>query len=202
MKRTLITSALLSTLLSTAALADSGNFYAGISAGKSDIDTDVSNLTGTASLDEDDKGFKLSGGYQYNENIAVEVHYTDLGEAELNGNSGDTFVLDGTTFAFTANDVKVTSEGESYGIAAVFSFPLTDAIKPFARIGIQHWEIDGSVTSTAGNADFSDDGTDPFYGVGVDVQLSDSIALRAEYEHYELDSEDAEFLAVGIRVSF
>ena len=57
--------------------------------GQSDIDTKIT--TGTATLDEEDLGWKFYGGANINEYLTVEVQYADFGAATLNGVNGSTF---------------------------------------------------------------------------------------------------------------
>ena len=79
---------------------DNPSVYLGAGAGRSSIDAGVTATTGTATLDEDDIGYKAFAGLQINKFLAAEVFYANLGEAELTGNNGDTFGANGTTSAW------------------------------------------------------------------------------------------------------
>ena len=60
---------------SAAAELDPG-FYVGAGVGQSKIEADDINF------DEDDTGFKVFGGYQFNKYFAVELAYIDGGNAD------------------------------------------------------------------------------------------------------------------------
>lgn len=176
--------------------------YVGINYGQSEIDTEATNLTGSASLDEKDSGIKLYAGLNLDENFAIEAHYADFGEASLSGNSGDTFSIDGTTFGFTQNGVTVKTEVKSFGISGIYRLPVNDTITPFAKLGIHRWDAEGTMSSGDASVSVSDDGTDLFYGLGIAVSLSDEVTLRAEYERFNGDEDPIEYLSAGVSYQF
>ena len=197
-----IVGALISAVGLSTAQAAENPIYIGIGFGQSNFDSGVSNLTGTAKLDDTDTGFKLFAGYQFNNYFSLEGHYADFGEASLTGNTGDTFVIDGTTYAFTANNVSVKSEPTSLGLSAVLRYPVTQSIEPFAKVGIHSWDVDGAVTSTAGNVTTSDSGADALFGIGVNVAITDSLSARLEAERYNFDDDDLDFISIGLQYNF
>jgi OOP family OmpA-OmpF porin len=196
--------ALFLTTSSFTALAaeESSQGYVGVSAGKSDIDTGIGSLTGTASLDESDTGIKIFAGFNINENFAIEGHYADLGEFSLSGNTNDTFVDEGTTYTFLVDNVKVAMKVKSIGVAGIYKFNIDDTITPFVKLGIQRWDekITVSVGTVSGSAE--DDGTDPFYGLGASVSAADNIDVRAEFERFKGDDGHLDYASVGIAYNF
>ena len=92
--------------------------------------------------------------------------------------------------------------GSVYGLAAVFFIPVTDKFSPFVKAGFQVWDLEADVTSSAGNATLSDDGTDPFFGVGFEATVAEGFKLRAEYELYDFDGDDVEFLSAGLTIAY
>ena len=194
-------------ILAVAVLAASGSTFAegvymGVSYGNTDVDTGVSGLTWTARLDEDDNGWKIYAGMDINENVFVEAQYADLGEASLTGNNGDRFTADGTQYVFTANNVSIKADATSLGASVGYKIPTASGFTPFAKIGLQRWESDTTVAAGGGGYTDNDDGTDLFYGAGVSYNVNESIAIRAEFERYDIDSEDVDFLSAGISVKF
>lgn len=177
-------------------------FYFGLSVGQTKIDTGVSGLTGTASIDESDTGYKIFGGYKFDDTWGAEVHYADLGTASLKGNNGDRFTLDGTQYQFTSNNAAISVKATSIGAAIVAGYDVSGTVRPYAKLGLHRWDSDASVTSNAGNASISDSGTDPFYGVGVQFSITDQLGARVEAEHYRYDSERAQFISVGLIYKF
>jgi len=168
--------------------ADNG-WYVGLGIGQSTIDTGVSATTGTASLDEEGTALKVFAGYEINKYIAVEAHYLDAGEASLTGNTGDTFVADGTAYVFTSNNVSINAEAISYGLSGVFTYPLHQYFAPFAKLGFQKWDIDATVSNGSSSASITDDGTGALFGVGVRADITENISVRAEFERYDIDDD-------------
>lgn len=177
-------------------------FYMGVSAGQTKIDTGVSGLTGTATLDESDTGYKIFGGLKLDDIWSAEIQYADFGTASLKGNNGDRFTFDGTQYQFTANNVNLSVKAKSFGAAIVAGYDVTKAVRPYAKLGLHRWDSDATISSSAGNASLSDSGTDPFYGIGIQFSITDQLAARVEAEHYKYDSEKAQLISVGVMYRF
>jgi OOP family OmpA-OmpF porin len=180
---------------------DDPTFYGGFGIGQSSIDTGVTAITGSASLEEEDTGFKFFGGVNLNKLISVELFYADLGQASLSGNTGDTFQSDGTTFIFTGSG-SITLEGISYGLVPVIGYDVTDNIRPFAKLGVERWEAEATVQSAVSTVNLSDSGTDLVYGGGVMFKLDKNIGFRAEFERHRFDSDDVDLISVGALYTF
>lgn len=193
---------LIASFQTAAAHAGDSKFYIGAGFGQSNYDTGVSGLTGTASHDKKDNGYKLFAGYNFNKFVAVEGHYADFGKTSLSGNTGDTFVHDGTTYSFLANNVTLTSNASSLGLAGVFSYPVTNAITPFAKLGLHYWEDDGKASSSVANYNDGDDGTDLFFGIGMNIAINESLSARVEAERYRFDDDELDYFSIGLQYNF
>lgn len=181
--------------------ADTG-WYAGVGFGQSSVDTGVSATTGTASLDEEDSALKVFGGYNFNKYAAIEFQYLDAGEASLTGNTGDTFVSGGTTFVFTANNVKIATEAVSFGVSGVFTYPAHQYFKPFVKIGLHSWELEATASSGVTSSSATTDGTDLLFGLGARADITDKVSLRVEYENLDLDGDDLTVVSGGVVFNF
>ena len=186
----------------SSAEASEERFYIGINYGMSKYDTGISNLTGSAKLDEEDSAIKIYGGFEFNDWFALELHHVDLGEATLKGNTGDQFMLDGDLFVFAVDNAKLTFEGTSIGLSAVFKLPVSETIMPYIKAGLQQWDAKVSASSPGISSSISDDGTDPFFGLGLGIALSDNFSVRGEYERYTFDEDDVEYLSAGVVYRF
>ncbi|MGD2119250.1 MAG: outer membrane beta-barrel protein [Chromatiales bacterium] len=198
-------SSIAATLLAVSATSQAADnqWYVGIGGGWTDTDTGISSLTGTASLDEEDTGYKIFAGYNFNENIALEGFYVDLGEATLTGNNGDTFVLGGTTYAFTVNNARVSSEGTAFGVGGKFTYPFNETFNVFGKLGLAFWDIDGTVSGSGlATSSVDDDGTDAYFGVGAGLKFADSWEVRAEAERYDFGGDDVDFVSLSIVKGF
>lgn len=182
---------------SMAANAWEPSFYLGAGYGFSDFDTGVGSLTGTASLDDDDSGFKILGGVKFNKFLGLELSYNDFGEAELRGNNGDTFVFNGITRTFLADGVTLEAEADTIAIEAVVFAPLdeltgNDSLKyfePFLKVGAHFWDIEYSIAASNISSTFADDdGTDVVFGAGINFNF-DFLTIRAEWQRFNTDDE-------------
>ena len=132
------------TLLPLTTQAANNDFYIGLSYGTTTIDTGITAVT--ASLDDEDSGFKIFLGKKINANLSVEGFYADFGEASLTGNNGDTFTLDGTTFQFIVNNASITAEATALGINGLYAIPLSDTFSFFGKAGLMFWDSEGTVS--------------------------------------------------------
>jgi hypothetical protein len=159
-------------LFPVSALADSG-FYIGAAAGGATQDIE---LGGPPEIEEDDTGFKVFGGYQFDMpvvDLSVELGYVDFGEAEINTAAGEV-VFDPTVINL-------------WGIAGFEVGP----VDLFAKLGVIAWDLE---TSTfAGRV--SDDGADFGFGLGAGFDIG-KVQIRGEYEVYDTSEADVSMLSM------
>jgi OOP family OmpA-OmpF porin len=118
---------------------------------------------------EDDTGFKILGGYQFHRNIAAEIGYGLL---------------------FDKGGGEVTA----FDVVAVGMFPLTPYLSAIGKIGLAMWEAE--VDTPVGR--FSDDGTDITWALGLQYDVTRNLALRLQWQRYEVDPDSADFLNLGL----
>lgn len=169
-----------------AALADSG-FYIGAGLGgattEADIDTNTFPIPDLpSSIDEDDNAYKLFAGYRFDlpvVDFGIEAGYVDFGEAEV-PLVGEELLLDPTGVNL-------------WGIASLDA----GLIDVFAKVGYLMWDIEAEVAGES----FSDDGSDLGYGAGLAFGLG-PVAIRGEYEVYDLDDADLSMLSLSVLYQF
>lgn len=156
-------------------------FYAGASAGSMEYDIcgDLSAL-GATSCDDKDSAWKLFGGYDFNQNFALEGAWVDLGEVSASGPGG-----------------SAGAEVDGFTVVAKGTLPLGDQFGVFAKAGFFLWEVEG--TGLAAGSD--DDGTDLTYGVGAQYMFTDQFGLVGEWERYDSD-DDVDLLSLGVMFKF
>ena len=154
--------------------------YIGGSIGQSYIALDTGTVAVPANFDEEDFGWKLMAGYNFDFaviTLGVEADYVDFGAP-----SGDVL----------GSQIEVDANGfAGFGTAGFDLGP----VGVFAKLGVISWDASFSVDGFDAG---SDDGTDPAYGVGVKFGLG-SVEIRGEYEIYDIeDSDDVAMLSVGL----
>lgn len=175
---------LVAAFLASAALPTmASDFYMIADLGQSKLDVDAED----GGYSETNTAFSLGGGYKLNETFALELVYRDLGdvsqsESEDFGN-GDylKFSLDTSVTAFQAS--------------VVAQLPLNDAFALYGRLGAGYlksktdYEFETVVGNrthfNAGSGSESDSKTKAVFGVGFKYVLSQSFAVRAEYNQYD-----------------
>jgi len=167
------------TLLASAPALAQG-FYIGGSAGQSSMDIDIPSVPFTFS--GEDVAFKVFGGYQFGKYVAIEAFYTDFGEPE---------------------DGALGIDTTAFGAEAVVILPIGDRLEIFGKAGIAAWDADFT-----GPGGFSDDGADPVFGGGLAINITERLAIRGEWEFYQIHTDvggfdvDTELLSAGIVYNF
>jgi len=173
-KKTLMAASVLSLALA-GATAHAQTGYASASVGQADYDIAEVEF-------EKSTSFKLTGGYQINENFALEGSYINFGSAE-----DEEFGL-----------VEVESTG--INLAAVGTLPINDQFDLFAKAGMLFWDAEASADIIGFSAE--DDGSDLGFGFGASFNASEQVSIIAEYEMFEVADEDLNNLSLGVRVNF
>lgn len=192
-------------LLGTALAAPAGFaadsvVYVGVSGGETDaahfggLDEVVNVILGATGAitivtdkDEQDSGWKIFGGYKFNENFAVEAAWVDMGE--FNGAIENPLL--------TAR-VDVTGETDGLAVAAVFVVPAHERVKVFGKFGLYFWEME-----LGGNfVEDDNSGSDILFGVGASFKLIDGFAIRFEAEHYTDIGYDTEVDTAMFGISY
>jgi OOP family OmpA-OmpF porin len=149
-------------LVSSAGVAYAGDIYLAGSIGQSDFGS----ATGATSSDQHGTAFKLQLGYQFNPNWAIEGGYVNLGKATYNE-------------APPNGTLQVKASG--WNIGAVGTVPLNDKFSLFGKFGI----IDGKVEANDATGSGSATKWRPTYGFGVKYDVSKTLGILAEYEHFD-----------------
>lgn len=184
-------------------------WYMGASYGNANVDTGIRGITATKS--EDDKGYKLYAGYNFWALFGVEFYYADLGKESLKGNAGDLYSEDGYRYVFTVDNASTTWETESYGYDLVFYLPMAyfhhdefvNRFKLFLKYG-GHF-TDTEITYRGNGIPTTHSYDDDYYpaaGIGLNVDLTEHIAVRAEYERSKIGNDKGNYVSAGVFVKF
>jgi OOP family OmpA-OmpF porin len=164
---------------SMAARADvQPGFYAGAGFGTTKINDDGFDNN----IDDSDTGFKIFGGYSFNQNFAIEATYFDLGEAGGSFGVGENF------------DVGISG----FGVSAVGVLPLSDMFSLFGKVGYASYDIDAHVEIVGvGSGSASDSQSDLTFGAGAALSFAERFEARLEFEAINVDGGDANMLSLS-----
>lgn len=163
------------TTLSATSSAQDGMGYFGFGVGQAKNDACDAQPSGTSCEDSKTVG-RIVGGYEFNENFAIEGAYTSLGEAELIALSGPG---------------RAKIDGSAFSITAIGSIPLSNTWALYGKAGMSRWDVEASVTDSFGDVyTADDDGNDPVFGLGV-KWVDGNYSLRFEFERYDVGLADS-----------
>ena len=209
---------LLSILAISAGTASAeGPWYVGGSIGQSRADTqdvarDAANLLrddyGATSVyssqNETDTSWKLYAGYKLNKNFSIEGGYANFGQFDAKAGG----IISGSPVT-----VKGTVDSYAIFVDAVGTLPLNDQFSLFGKVGGAYAHTKAKVTgSWRGFVDSSSDSANNFVpklGLGAEFNITKSVAIRGEYEHYfnvgdkdKTGQDDIGVWSLGIKVGF
>jgi opacity protein-like surface antigen len=142
--------------------------YLGGSIGQSDLG-DL--CRGVAGCDDKDNAWKIFGGYQINRTWAVELGYSNLGEAST-----------------AAGSAEVTA-WDLVGIAAIPVGP----VSVYGKLGFAR----GKVEARGPFGALSDTSTDLTYGIGAQYDFNKQVGIRGEWQRYDFDRA-VDVLSLGV----
>jgi OOP family OmpA-OmpF porin len=184
---------------SAPAVAQDKGLYLGGSLGQSKVSLDC---TGASSCDDKDTSWKIFAGYQVNRNFAIEVGYSNLGEATANVPA---FVVGGIPIPAS----RVSIEATAWELVAVGSLPVAERFSLFGKLGLYRADTDVSIAFTgAGTATDNDSNTDLTFGVGARYDFTRNLGLRAEWQRYsdvkagDFGDSNVDVLSLGIIYRF
>ncbi len=168
-------------LLPTAALAENG-FYLGGSVGSASLTEDFDGFD----VDADSTAWRFVAGWQFNQFLSLEGGYHNFGSFE------DTFDVNGEPV-----DLRLKAEGFTLG--GTLSLPVTRSLSLYGRGGAFFWDGDANINSIT---EARPEDTNPFYGAGATVAISDRLDLVGDWTRYELESTDSDVISLGFTFRF
>ena len=136
-------------------------------------------------VDNTEIGFRLFGGYNFNEFFAAEagVSHAKGFDGTRNLSPQETGCNDNNP-----NDPCTGKEDMRYlafDVGMKIQYPITERIRPFVRVGLSRWDADFSGSGSL--AGFPDEkGTDLMFGGGVQMRAFDKLDIRAEWNRVNI----------------
>jgi OOP family OmpA-OmpF porin len=170
-------------VVSGPAAATEPGFYLGVGVGEAtygdieELDNYCTDYSITCTTDKKDTAYKIIGGYQFNNFIALEASWVDLGSIKAEASVGG----------------PATIEADVSGVAIniVPQIPIGDVGAIYGKAGLLVWSGDAKASAPAlGLEDSaSADGAGLTLGVGAAVNFAQNVTVRVEYERFSLDEE-------------
>lgn len=188
-------SARLAALLLTGlpAIAMAGGPFVGGSVGNADIDEALDDIGPPDDrvelrLDDDSPGWSAFAGYEFGRYVGMRAGYIDFSTFDdiLDLGIPGTPVLD------------VDLNGWIMGVDGYL--PVGDWFRLTGHVGVIQW--DAEVQIDFAGIDRTEDGSDVYYGVGVEFELADFLMLGTSYTRYEIDDADVDYAAAHVRFLF
>lgn len=140
-------------------------------------------------VDDSDTALTFGVGYTVHPNLSLELAYTDFGELTYDG---------------TWNGTPIEGAVESTGVslAAVGHYPLNETFGLVGTLGVLAWQAEDDENFGGVDMTYDDDGTDPFYGAGVQATIGGHLGARLDYTFYEIWDEDVETILLTLLYYF
>lgn len=146
-------------------------------------------------------GYKLQLGYQFNEHLAVEGGYVNLGSASSSANNQQ-----------LGASLNSSMKSQGMNAVAVGILPIGERFSLFGKAGLIYASSDttnsgqvngGRAVSTA----LHKSGMAPTWGVGAAYKLTEKVALRADFDQYRNQGDDSNkqsvnLFSLGVGLSF
>lgn len=109
--------------------------------------------------------------------IDVGYHFNNIWSAELG------YTSFGTLFNSSDDNFNTSQKANAWTLSGIATLPLGERFGLFGRAGVARYETNNS--GTVQGVGIKDD-TDlkPYFDAGVDFDLTQSFAIRAEYQYY------------------
>lgn len=163
------------------AVAENAGAYAGLGVGSVTLEDSI----GDIDFEATDTGFKLFGGYRFNEYFSVEAAY-----------------IDGGTPNDTVFGVTVESDAAAVQGSVIGTVPIGERFGIYLRGSLISWESDNMATDGFTTVTETTDGNDFGYGLGGVFSVTGNFSLRGEFEGADLDGTDLRLLSVSGLFSF
>lgn len=161
--------------------AESGLYFGG-SVGSATLTEDFDGL----GVDTDSTPYRFTIGLQLNDYFALEGGYHNFGRFEDRVNVGGLPV-----------DVRLKADGFTLG--GTGSIPLSESFSLFGRAGAFFWDGDALINNIT---QARPEDTNPYYGGGGTVAMSERLSLVGDWTRYELEDTESDVISLGFTYRF
>lgn len=157
-------------ILGIATASAYADIYVGASAGQMSLEASDSSFD----FSNDATAYKIYGGWGM-KFFGIEASYVDLGSP-----------------SDSDGGVDVEVDTTAYDAFVKGNLPIGKHFEIFGKAGIVYWNAD---TNVSGSGSESDSGNDMVYGAGVAFKFGEHLAVRGEYERFDISEVDSLYMA-------
>jgi len=143
--------------------------------------------------DDNRNGIALFGGFKTKDNFSLQLEYQD----DLSFGIDDMFAGSSLWFPEASTD---DFESNAVFISGTRSYPINENGILYMKGGLFNWEIDSNYYEAHSNYLGQTSGTDIFYGLNYD--LNARFEVSAEWERYEMEKSDVDYLSTKLKFKF
>jgi opacity protein-like surface antigen len=186
--------------------AVSGEWYIGVDAEKKEVlpspsslsDSDFSTydiLKYKQNANDQDSNISLFGGYRPTQNFSLQLEYQD----DLSFGLDEMF--SGSSLWYPEAGSQ-NFESNGLFLSGISSYPINNSGTLYMKGGLFNWEVDSNYYETRPEYLGQTRGTDLFYGVGANYDLSSRFGVSAEWERYQMEKSDIDYLSTKLKYKF
>ncbi|WP_320838389.1 outer membrane beta-barrel protein [Zhongshania sp.] len=141
--------------------------------------------------EDSDTSVRIDVGYQFNNIWSTELGYTSFG----------------TLFDSNDNNVNASQKANAWTLSGIATLPMSERLGLFGRAGLARYETNNSGT-VQGVRVKDDTDLKPYLGAGLSFDITQSFAVRGEYQYYadisgvDGSKDDVQGLYAGVVFSF
>ena len=140
-------------------------------------------------------GIALFGGYRTSQFFSVQLEYHD----ELAFGIDDIFAGSSLWFPNTESE---SIDSNALFLSGISSYSLDDHTSVYMKGGVFNWEVDNKLLESGEKYLGRRQGTDIFFGLGANYDLSTRFGISAEWERYRMEESDIDYLSTELKFKF
>ena len=142
-----------------------------------------------------DPGVKFFSGYKASNFLSIELEYTDAMEFGV----GDVFTGD----ELWLTDQRTNNfDSQTLFLSGQSTYNFDETSYLYFKGGLYNWDVESNQDKFIGTDIESRRGTDLFYSIGSHIDVSDTFGFSAEWERFEIDNKEVDFISTELRFSF
>tara|TARA_R110002049_G_scaffold13509_3_gene58766 strand:+ start:119388 stop:119969 length:582 start_codon:yes stop_codon:yes gene_type:complete len=145
--------------------------------------------------DYSEPGLKFYSGYRASDLLSLEFEYKDQMEFGV-GN-----VFSGNELWLT-DQSDIALESKTLFFSGVSTFAIDETKRLYLRGGLYNWDLKAGSQNLTDNSASNKSGTDVFYSVGSYFDVTEKISFSAEWERFEFDKNDVDFISTELHFNF